>query len=200
MKTRRSQLGLSILAGGLSFVGSANAVDLITNGSFENGSTGWLYFRTYNYSAAYFTGAPIPASEGPGSLYSWRHANAANAWSSFVTPTNETDHLQYNLRFADAQTVNLTNALTGAAIDSGLGQYTFSAWLASYGQPASNPEQPYLVLRFFDNSGTNQIAGNVIFDRATTTLWVGNADPNDTTAPDPGNHMWAKYSTAGNVP
>ena len=35
MKTRKSGLALSILAGGLSFVGSANAVDLIWNGSFE---------------------------------------------------------------------------------------------------------------------------------------------------------------------
>src|SRR6266480_1230031 len=125
MKTNRTKLGLSILAGGLSFVGSVNAVDLLTNGSFENPTGGWLYFRTYNYSAAYYAGPAVPASEGPGSIYSWRHASVSGAWSSFVTPTNETDHLQYNLRFADAQTVNLTNALTGAAIDGGLGQYTF---------------------------------------------------------------------------
>src|SRR5436190_23900200 len=36
MKSRNT-MGLSILAGGLAFVGSANAVDLIVNGSFEDG-------------------------------------------------------------------------------------------------------------------------------------------------------------------
>jgi hypothetical protein len=46
-------LGLSILAGGLSFVGSANAIDLIINGSFENPNAGeWKYFYPYNYSQA----------------------------------------------------------------------------------------------------------------------------------------------------
>ena len=35
MKYKKSRLGLSILAGGLSFVGAANATDLLWNGSFE---------------------------------------------------------------------------------------------------------------------------------------------------------------------
>src|SRR5437899_7571501 len=178
MKRDRSSIGLSILAGGLSFVGTANATDLIVNGSFENANAGeWKYFQTYNYSAAYFTGPPVPAAENPGSLYSWRHASALNAWDSFVTPTNETDHLQYNLQFADSQTVNLTNALTGAAVDAGLGRYSFSSWLASYGQPNSNPEQPFLVLRFFDSSGTNQVGSDLIFDRTANTYAVTYADP-----------------------
>src|SRR5881409_2466290 len=128
MKCRKTRMGLSILAGGLSFVGSSQAADLIVNGSFENPTNGWKYFLSYNYSSPFFTGPAIPAGEAPGSLYSWRHASALNAWTSFVTPTNESDHLQFNLRFADSQTVNLTNALTGAAIDGGLGRYSFSAW------------------------------------------------------------------------
>ena len=123
--------GLSIVAGGLAFVGSANAVDLIVNGSFENPTNGWAYFLTYNYSAAYYAGPPVPVSEGPGSLWSWKHASVSGAWDSFATPTNITDFPQYDLQFADSQTVELTNALSGAAIDGGLGQYTFSAWLAS---------------------------------------------------------------------
>src|SRR5215472_843443 len=111
MKTQRSSLGLSILAGGLSFVGSANAIDLIVNGSFENANAGeWKYFNTYNYSQAYFIGAPVPASENPGNIWSWQHGSAYGSWNSFVTPTNLTDFLQYNLGFADAQMVNLTNA------------------------------------------------------------------------------------------
>jgi hypothetical protein len=202
MKRDRSSLGLSILAGGLSFVGTANAADLIINGSFENPNAGeWKYFQTYNYSAAYYTGPAVPAAENPGSVYSWRHASAVNAWDSFVTPTNETDHLQYNLQFADAQTVSLTNALTGAAIDAGLGRYSFSSWLASYGTPNSNPEQPYLVLRFFDDTATNQIGQNVIFDRTTSNFAVTYADgTTDIPADVSGDHGWIKYLTTGNVP
>src|SRR2546426_7018881 len=176
MKNKRSNLGLSILAGGLSFVGGASAIDLIGNGSFENPTNSWKYFRTYNYSAAYFTGPAVPASEGPGSLYGWRHANFVNSWTNFVTPTNLADHLQFNLQFANSQTVSLTNALTGAAIDAGRGHYSFSSWLASYGQPSSNPEQPFVVLQFFDDPTVVQVGGNVIFDRTTSDFAVTYAD------------------------
>jgi hypothetical protein len=202
MKTKRSRLGLSILAGGLSFVGSANAVDLIVNGSFENPNAGeWKYFNTYNYSQAYFTGPPVPASEGPGSIWSWQHGSAYGAWANFVTPTNEVDHLQYNLQFADSQTVNLTNALVGTAIDAGLGHYTFSSWLASYGQPGSNPEQPYVVLGFFDSGGTAQVGENVIFDRVNNVNAVMYADGNTSIPADlSSDHNWIKYVATGTVP
>jgi hypothetical protein len=202
MKTHRSKLGLSIIAGGLSFVGSASAVDLIVNGSFENPNGGeWKYFNTYNYSQAYFIGPAVPGSENPGTTWSWQHGSVFGSWANFVTPTNEADHLQFNLIYANSQTVNLTNALTTAAIDGGLGQYTFSSWLASYGQPSSNPEQPYLVLRFFDNAGTTQIGGNVIFDRTTSNFAVTYADgntniPSDLTV----DHSWIKYVATGPVP
>ena len=50
---KRSKMGVAILAGGLSFVGAANAIDLILNGSFETelhfasegGQPGWYYER-----------------------------------------------------------------------------------------------------------------------------------------------------------
>jgi hypothetical protein len=206
VKTRRSKLGLSIIAGGLSFVGSANAVDLIINGSFENfGGSEWKYFNTYNYSPAYsfFTGPPVPGSENPGASWSWQHGSAFGSWANFVTPTNEADHLQFNLIYADSQTVSLTNAVTATAIDTGLGQYMFSSWLASYGNgvDAPDPEQPYLVLRFFDATATNQIGGNVIFDRTSNNFAVtyanGNTNiPSDLTL----DHNWIKYVASGTVP
>ena len=201
MKTRKSRLGLSILAGGLSFVGAANAMDLIVNGSFENPNAGeWKYFKTYNYSSAYYDGKAVPTSENPGNLYSWRHASAEGAWDNFVTPTNLTDFLQYDLQFANSQTVYLTNALSAAGVDAGHGVYTFSSWLASYGKPNANPEQPFLVLRFFD-SGTNQIGGNMIFDRTTNTYAVsyvggGKKPPADLS----GDHAWVLYATTNTVP
>src|SRR5437867_4966386 len=112
MKTS-STMGLSILAGGLAFVGSANAVDLIVNGSFESGpGVGWVgYFQTYNYSAAYYSGPPIPASEDPGDNYSWRHGIANFDYSGPLT-----------------QQVNLAPTVSETDIDAGRGTYTFSAW------------------------------------------------------------------------
>ena len=204
MKTRRSKLGLSILAGGLSFVGGASAVDLIVNGSFENSNAGeWKYFNTYNYSSAYFTGPPVPASENPGTKWSWQHASTFGAWTNFVTPLNVTDLLQSDLVYADSQTVNLTNALTGSAVDASLGRFAFSSWLASYGKPSSNPEQPFLVLRFYDSSGSNQLGSDVIFDRTINTFAVTYADPGKgTNIPSDlsSDHDWIKYSTDGTIP
>jgi hypothetical protein len=204
VKTRRAKLGLSILAGGLSFVGSANAIDLIINGSFENPNGGeWKYFYPYNYSQAYFTGPPVPNSENPGSMWSWQHGSSFGSWANFVTPTNEADHLQFNLIYADSQTVDLTNALSGADVDAGLGQFSFSSWLASYGNGpgAPNPEQPYLVLRFFDDTTTNQIGGNVIFDRTTSNFAITYADGTTNIPLDlASDHSWIKYVASGPVP
>ncbi len=200
MKTRKSRLGLSIIAGGLSFIGSAHAVDLIVNGSFEVPGS-WQYFATYSYSTAYFAGPPIPASENPGSVFSWQQALAFSDWDHFVTPTNLADHMSFNLRYAGSQTVTLTDALTEVAIDAGLGQFTLSSWLASYGNPGSNPEQPFVALRFYD-ANTNLMAGNdVIFDRTTNTFAVTFASgvtaiPADLTT----DHQWVKYVANGTVP
>src|SRR5262245_33172465 len=128
-----SRMGLSILTGGLAFVGAANAADLIVNGSFEEPGTGWTgVFQTYNFSTSYFAGPPIPAEENPGVLFSWQHRAVAgvNGPAGVAQVT---------------QTVDLTSALAAADIDAARGQYTFSTWLASYGNPGANPEQPYLT-------------------------------------------------------
>src|SRR5262245_29856942 len=181
----RSQMGVSILAGSLAFVGAANAVDLIKNGSFENTIGGIASYNCredgtdvgwdglvscINYSFAYYDGPPIPASENPGHAYAWKLQGGTDTYQSFVTPTNSTDFLQYDLQYALKQSVNLTNAVSTADLDAGRGQYSFSAWLASYGKPHSNPEQPFLDLRFFDATGTKQLGTDVIFDRTDSTF------------------------------
>jgi hypothetical protein len=186
-------LGLSILTGGLAFVGSANAVDLILNGSFEmegrvNGGsvlTGWTGFMgTYSHSTeAYYAGPPIPASENPGDLYSWQHRAVSGANGPAGVPQV-------------TQFVDLTTAVASADIDAGRGQYVFSSWLASYTQ---NPEQPYLTLEFFD-AVTNQVGSTVILDRANANFWIGNADPTDLTPPGADNHMFSKYARTNVVP
>jgi hypothetical protein len=186
----------------MSFVGSASALDLITNGSFESAiGPEWKYYATYKHATQnYATGVTIPETENPGANYTWRHGSANGSWNNFVTPTNLTDHLQYNLQWGNSQTVALTNALTGAAVDAGLGRFSFSAWLASYGTPSSNPEQPFLVLRFF-NASTNIVGSEVIFDRTTNTHAVVFADGN-TFIPDDltFDHSWIKYAANGTVP
>ena len=217
MSALRSKAGLAILAGGLSFVGIATATDLIVNGSFETVTggtpqyggitdgteTGWNgSVSSLPYSGAYYAGPPVPLSENPGAFYSWRHQTAVGAYSLFSTPTTD---LSYVTTEALRQTVNLTNALSGADIDAGRGQYTFSAWLASY---TLNPEQPYLELRFFDASAANPLGPDIIFDRTGTNYWIGNAGNTGliplpeaaTNAPSALTHHWAKYFHSSIIP
>jgi len=199
MKTR-SKIGLSILAGGLSFVGAANAVDLILNGSFEaiTGGTpnsynsitdgtlaGWdgvISGISYGYN--YFSGPVIPASENPGLVYSWNQ-------------DGEFPHTAYTN--ALTQTVDLTNGVSAANIDAGSGQYTFSAWMSSY---TLQDDQPYLTVRFFDAS-TNQVGGMAIFDRVHSLFFTSFAA--DFPAPSVFNqtanfHDWAKYVKTAGIP
>ncbi len=234
MKNRRFRLGLSILAGGLSFVGAANATDLIVNGSFElpsdgswnwapeghcgdwsgnictGGSStcadaiGWQCFAQYNFSQTYYDGPPIPASENPGNFYSFRQATAWTDWQHFSTPQGETQFLDGNMaQYAASETVMLTDAVLASDIDANYGQYTFSAWLASY---SSYPEQPYLVLQFFSTpSGKPNpedfIDTAVIFDRCTSPYAVQYADGGTDFDFDlSGDHNWIKYVASGWIP
>src|SRR5262252_898845 len=121
---RRNTKGLAILAGGLAFVGTAQAVDLIIDGSFENttgsgivrnGGTanpavggGWSSFSTYLYSTEY-------ANAGP-----------AGCGIQFLRP--------YAPWQSVTQTVSLTasTGLTTTDIDGGQGRYNVSAWFSSY--------------------------------------------------------------------
>jgi len=235
MKNKGSSLGLSILAGGLSFVGAANATDLIVNGSFENpsdgsanhgghcgdysgnlcsggassctGALGWQSFDQYSFSPAYFTGPPIPASENPGTYYSLRQAAGWTEWTHFTTPMNPTTFLDLTMpSYAASETVMLTDAASSLDIDAGLGQYTFSAWLASYGQPNAYPEQPYLVLQFFSTpSGKPNPADFMgtaaIFDRCYNSYAVTYANGNTSIPFDvSANHDWIKYVAQGTIP
>src|SRR5215472_12873214 len=135
MKNSRSRLLLSILAGGFSFVGSANAMDLIWNGSFESSGFGYPtgpgsgsgtdwngFFEQYNYSLAYYSGPPVPSSENPGDNHASNPAAGWSMWDNFSTPQDEGFFLG-NVIYAYAlnQTVSLTNAVSAANIDAGHG-------------------------------------------------------------------------------
>ena len=197
MKTR-SKIGLSILAGGLSFVGSANAVDLIINGNFEaitggspnaynsitdgtlDGWDGVVSGISYGYN--YFSGPVIPASENPGLVYSW------NQDADFSHSNNYTDPL--------TQTVYLTNGVSAANIDAGTGQYTFSAWMSSY---TLQDDQPYVTAKFFDAS-TNQVGGTTVFDRVHSLFFSTFADGTNVFDQTTHFHDWAKYVNTAGIP
>lgn len=148
MKTRKSRLGLSILAGGLSFVGAASAVDLVIDGSYESATNnyvstsppiglsntggsidgGWTPFTTYSYSSGYTQ----PGPAGCGEVYLRPYGD--NGTSQTVSQTDD-----------------LTRAITTAQIDGSQGQYTLSAWFCTY-----NSQNDYsdMTLQFLDGSQT----------------------------------------------
>jgi hypothetical protein len=197
MKTR-SIAGLAILAGGLSFVGTANAIDLILNGSFEaitGGSpnsynsitdgtlAGWDGLVSgISYAFPYYSGPAIPASENPGLIYSW----------------NQDGDLVHGSGYTNAltQTVDLTAGASAANIDLGKGQYTFSAWMASY---TLQDDQPYLTVRFFDAS-TNQVGGTAVFDRVHSLFFSTFADGTNVFDQTTHFHDWAKYVKTAGIP
>jgi len=169
-------------------------------------SLGWQCFAQYNFSQTFYDGPPIPASENPGNYYSFRQATAWTDWQHFTTPMNPTTFLDLTMpSYAASQTVILTDAVLASDIDANNGQYTFSAWLASY---SSYPEQPFLALQFFKTpSGkpnpADFIDTAVIFDRTVNTYAVTYADTNlGSNIPFDlsGDHQWIKYVATGWIP
>src|SRR5688572_15472073 len=147
MKTSNT-LGLSILAGGLAFAGTANATDIIVDGSYESATNnyvtaiignggddaagidgGWTHFSTYNYSAGYTQTGPA----GSGRVY--------------LRPYNDTGG-----SMTVSQTNRLTRAMTLADIDAAIGQYAVSAWFSTY---KGQNDYSVLTLEFLDASFAN---------------------------------------------
>ncbi|HAB16449.1 MAG TPA: hypothetical protein DCE44_08360 [Verrucomicrobiales bacterium] len=127
-------MGLAVLTGGLAFVGTTRATELIQDGSFENTSPssnpvvkvgglpdpevgqGWSTFSTYLYSTQYTL--PGPVGSGVGYLRPYPSGTYG------ITQSSTESH----------QTVSLTagTTLTPSKIDAGQGQYNMSAWFSSY--------------------------------------------------------------------
>jgi PA domain len=149
-------MGLAALAGGLAFVGSAEAVELVVDGSFENtvpssnpivntGGTanpgvgqGWSVFSTYAYSANY----TLPLTNGLGVAIGglqYLRPYPAGLYGIAQSSTNV------------FQEVSLTasTTLTPAKIDSGLATFTMSAWFCTY---LTQNDYSDLTLTFLDSS------------------------------------------------
>src|SRR5262249_45384776 len=153
------RMGLAALAGGLAFVGAAEAVELVTDGSFENtqGSSlpivkiggkanpgvggGWSIFSTYAYSANY----TMPLTNGAG---------AKIGGNAYLRPYPAGLYGIANSSDTVTQAVSLTatTTLTPAKIDSGAGNYVMSAWFCTY----LSSDYSTLTLTFLDSS-TNVI-------------------------------------------
>ena len=141
-------LGLSILAGGLAFVGTTKATNIVIDGSYESATNnmvtaiignggndaagidgGWTHFSTYNYSAGYTQAGPA----GSGRVYLRPYNDSGG--STTVSQTN-----------------SLTRAITAANIDAAIGQYSVSAWFCTY---RGQNDYSVLTLEFLDASFAN---------------------------------------------
>jgi len=149
------KMGLAVLAGGLAFVGAADAKDVVVDGSFENatpniglpivseGGTanpgvggGWTFYSTYLYSTCYTL--PGPPNSGLQYLRPYPAGTYGIAKSSQCV----------------TQMVSLTatTTLTPNKIDSGLGQFTMSAWFSTY---ETQGDYSILTLEFLDDTGAD---------------------------------------------
>ena len=152
-------MGVSVLAGGLAFVGTADATELISDGSFENTSAssnpvvkvggrpnpgvggGWSTFSTYLYSTLYTM--PGPANSGIQFLRPY--------------PSGTYGISQSSLMITQLVSLTASTTLTPSKIDSGLGRYAMSAWFSSY---LAQGDYGDLILEFLD--GNNAIVGNSV--------------------------------------
>lgn len=192
-------MGLAVLAGGLAFVGGADATELITDGSFENtgnssspivkvGGTaspglggGWSTFSTYLYSTFY----ALPGPANCGSQFLRPYASGTGG----ITQSSQTV----------TQAVSLTAAttLTPAKIDSGQGRFTMSAWFSSY---LSQGDYSELTLEFLDAAnavlgGGPTPLGGLEFVAALPTGPTPGANPKYPDAKD-----WGQDLRSGTIP
>lgn len=154
-----TRMGVSVLAGGLAFVGTADATELIIDGNFENTTAsskpivkvggkanpgiggGWSTFSTYLYSTLYTMPGP------------------ANSGIQFLRPYPSGTYGISQSSQSMTQLVSLTasTTLTPAKIDSGLGRYRMSAWFSSY---LTQGDYSELKLEFLD--GNTNVVGEAL--------------------------------------
>jgi len=157
--------GLAALAGGLAFVGAAEATELVLDGSFENAALppggiigtggkanpgvggGWSIFSTYTYSTLY----TLPLTNGLG---------VAIGGAQFLRPYPPGVQGINHSSDTVTQTVSLTasTTLTPAKIDAGQATYTMSSWFSSY---ETQGDWSDLTLSFLDST-TNVVIGTPV--------------------------------------
>ena len=179
-------MGLAVLAGGLAFVGTAQAIDVIIDGNLENttgsgivrnGGTpnpgvggGWSTFSTYLYSTEY-------ANPGP-----------AGSGIQFLRP--------YAPSQSVTQLVSLTasTSLTPTDIDGGQGRYTVSAWFSSY---LTQGDYNVVTVDFLDALSA-VVASSVPLGGSNFVAAIPNGP--SLTGKYPNGKDWAKDSQSGTIP
>jgi hypothetical protein len=187
-------MGVSVLAGGLAFVGTADAAELIVDGNFENTTAsskpivkvggkadpglggGWSTFSTYLYSTLYTMPGP------------------ANSGIQFLRPYPSGTYGIGQSSQSITQLVSLTasTTLTPAKIDSGLGRYRMSAWFSSYLTQGDNSS---LTLEFLD--GNNNLVGESVILGGPD--FVSNI-PTEANAKYPDAKLWMQDARDGTIP
>ncbi len=172
--------GLAILAGSFSFVGSAQAVTLLSE-NFEGGAN-VFGAGTYNYSATYtMPNLLVPA----GGLQYMKGGGGINgsASTNFFTAAGSPLSL-------------LTGGITGGQIDGGLVSYNLYAQFSTY---RLQGDHSTLTLQFLDSSsspiGSLLTIGGSVFASSLGLGISGYGDPDYTDMRD-----WAADSLAGIIP
>ena len=189
-------MGLAVLAGGVAFIGNAEAAELIIDGSFESTTPssnpnvrvggaadpgvgeGWSYFSTYAYSTLYTM--PGPAGSGLHYLRPYPSGTYGITQSSDMV----------------TQRVSLTGAtlLTPARIDAGEALFTMSAWFSSY---LTQGDFSDVTLQFLDES-TNAVGDPIGLGGSTFVTEI----PTSTNSKYPGGGVkeWGQDLRSGTIP
>jgi hypothetical protein len=189
-------MGLAILAGGVAFIGSADATELIIDGSFESTvpssnpnvrvggaadpgvGEGWSYFSTYAYSTLY----TMPGPAGSGLHYLRPYPSGTYG----ITQSSDTV----------SQRVSLTETtmLTPARIDAGEARYTMSAWFSSY---LTQGDFSDVTLQFLDGSA-NAVGEPIGLGGSTFVTEI----PTSANSKYPGGGVkeWAQDLQSGAIP
>ncbi|MCW1925747.1 hypothetical protein OKA05_24530 [Luteolibacter arcticus] len=182
MKNTSSLAGISILAGAAFFAGTADAVNVVVNPSFNNDSgtpitttngtrtiSGWGSIHLYNHT---YNGTLGPKLGGISNL----PAYGVND-SIVIAEGTGLSGTYKGVGTAPSQTINLTTLFTGASlayIDTGAAQFSFSSWLTDY---SGNQDTVAAQLRFFSTTnGTGTALATFVLDRGVTTNQVTTAD------------------------
>ena len=126
------RMGVGVIAGGLMFVGQAEAAPLV-NESFESSPSSLFgQFSSYGYAQNY-TSVNIPPDAG---------ARYFTGTAGQATQTH-----RGNVTLTD-----VTNAVPAAAIDAGLANFNLSAWFSTY---ADQTDFSQVTLQFKNGTGQN---------------------------------------------
>ena len=140
------RMGVGVIAGGLMFVGRAEASPILNESFEESPSSVFGAFSSYGYAENY-TSTNVPPDAG---------ARYFTGTTGLATQTHQ-------------GTVALTDGVPAAAIDAGLANYDLSAWFSTYADQTDFSE---VRLQFKTGSG-DDVGGQVTIGGQTFVSALG---------------------------